>query len=143
MLLENKVAVVYGGGGIIGGAVARAFASEGARVFLAGRNRESLEAVAAEISHDGAIADIAVVDALDERAVEEHFASVVSTAGTVDICFNAVSHGDVHGSLLLTMPIDDFIRPVMTATRALFLTTRAAARHMTRHGSGVIMAITA
>src|ERR671935_134929 len=143
MLLENKVAVVYGGGGIIGGAVARAFASEGARVFLAGRKKESLEAVAAEISHDGAVADVAVVDALDEGAVEDHFASVVAAAGAVDICFNAVSHGDVHGSLLLTMPLDDFMRPVITATRAQFLTTRAAARHMTQRGSGVIMAITA
>src|SRR5919204_495454 len=143
MLLENKVAVVYGGGGIIGGAVARAFASEGARVFLAGRKKESLEAVAAEISHDGAVADVAVVDALDEGAVEDHFASVVAAAGAVDICFNAVSHGDVHGSLLLTMPIDDFMRPVITATRAQFLTTRAAARHMSQRGSGVIMAITA
>jgi NAD(P)-dependent dehydrogenase (short-subunit alcohol dehydrogenase family) len=143
MLLENKVAVVYGGGGIIGGAVARAFASEGARVFLAGRKKESLEAVAAEISHDGAIADLAVVDALDESAVQEHFASVVAAAGAVDICFNAVSHGDVHGSLLLTMPLDDFMRPVVTATRTLFLTTRAAARHMTQRGAGVIMAITA
>jgi NAD(P)-dependent dehydrogenase (short-subunit alcohol dehydrogenase family) len=37
MLLEHKVAVIYGGGGPIGGAVARAFAGEGARVFLIGR----------------------------------------------------------------------------------------------------------
>ena len=143
MLLENKVAVIYGGGGIVGGAVARAFASEGARVFIAGRAKERLEAVAAEISRDGSVADLAVVDALDEGAVEGHFASVVGAAGGVDICFNAVSHGDVHGSPLLTMPLDDFIRPVITATRALFLTTRAAARHMTQRGSGVIMAITA
>jgi 3-oxoacyl-[acyl-carrier protein] reductase len=143
VLLENKVAVVYGGGGIIGGAVARSFASEGARVYLAGRTRESLGAVAAEISGAGGFADIAVVDALDERAVDQHFASVVSAAGGVDILFSAVSHGDVHGSPLLTMPLDDFIRPVLTATRAQFLTTRAAARHMTERGSGVIIAITA
>ena len=39
MLLEGKNAVVYGGGGAIGGAVARAFAREGARVFLAGHTR--------------------------------------------------------------------------------------------------------
>ena len=143
MLLENKVAVVYGGGGIIGGAVARSFGSEGARVYLGGRTRESLEAVAAEISGAGGVADMAVVDALDEAAVEQHFASVVSAAGGVDILFSALSHGDVHGSPLLTMPLDDFIRPVVTATRAQFLTTRAAARHMTQRGSGVIMAITA
>jgi NAD(P)-dependent dehydrogenase (short-subunit alcohol dehydrogenase family) len=143
MLLENKVAVVYGGSGTIGGAVARAFASEGARVFIAGRTRQSLDAVPGELSSTGGVADLAVVDVLDERAVDEHFASVVRAAGAVDICFNAISHGDVHGSPLLTLPLDDFMRPVVTATRAQFLTTRAAARHMTERRSGVIMGITA
>jgi 3-oxoacyl-[acyl-carrier protein] reductase len=143
MLLENKVAVVYGGGGIIGRAVARAFSAEGARVFIAGRRRQSLEAVADEISQAGAGADVAAVDALDEHAVDQHFASVVRAAGAVDICFNAISHGDVHGSGLLEMALDDFMRPIVTATRSQFLTTRAAARHMTQRRSGVIMAITA
>lgn len=143
MLLEDKVAVVYGAGGIVGRTVAFAFAREGARVFIAGRTRQSLDAVAGEISRVGGVADLAVVDALDERAVEEHFASVVGTAGVVDICFNAISHGDVHGSPLLTMPLDDFMRPIMTAMRAQFLTTRAAARHMAQRRSGVIIAITA
>ena len=44
MLLEAKIAVVYGGGGTIGGAIARAFAREGARVALAGRTRAKLDA---------------------------------------------------------------------------------------------------
>ena len=46
MLLEGKNAVIYGGAGSVGGAVARAFGREGARVFLAGRTRETLEAMA-------------------------------------------------------------------------------------------------
>ena len=49
-LLEGKVAVIYGGGGGIGGGVARTFAREGARVFLVGRTRDTLDAVAKEIS---------------------------------------------------------------------------------------------
>jgi 3-oxoacyl-[acyl-carrier protein] reductase len=49
MLLEDKNAVIYGGGGSIGGAVGRAFAREGARVFLAGRTLTRLEEVAEEI----------------------------------------------------------------------------------------------
>ena len=143
MLLENKVAVVYGGGGIIGAAVARAFASEGARVFIAGRTRQRLDPVVRDICSAGGAAEAAVVDVLDERAVEEDFASMVKAAGGVDICFNAVSHGDVHGSPLLTMALDDFMRPVVEAARGQFLVTRAAARHMTARRSGVIMAITA
>src|SRR4029453_15939220 len=70
MLLEHKVAVIYGAGGPIGGAVARAFAREGARVFLAGRTKAKLEDVADAIRARGGAAETAVVDALDERAVE-------------------------------------------------------------------------
>jgi NADP-dependent 3-hydroxy acid dehydrogenase YdfG len=53
MLLENKNAVVYGAGGAIGGAVARAFAREGARVFLTGRTMDKIDAVAGDISAAG------------------------------------------------------------------------------------------
>ena len=49
MLLEDKNAVIYGARGSIGRAVARAFAREGAKVYLAGRTLESLEEVAQEI----------------------------------------------------------------------------------------------
>ena len=50
MLLEGKNAVIYGGGGSIGGGVARAFARESARIFLPGRTGESLEMVAADVT---------------------------------------------------------------------------------------------
>jgi 3-oxoacyl-[acyl-carrier protein] reductase len=143
MLLENKNAIVYGAGGAIGGAVARAFASEGARVFLAGRRQASVARVAAEIARAGGAAEIAQVDALDERAVEVHAASVAAQAGGIDISFTAISHGDVHGPPLLEMPYEEFARPVNNAIRAQFLTTRAAARQMTKRRTGVIMAITA
>ena len=143
MLLDNKNAVIYGAGGAIGGAVARAFAGEGARVFLTGRNHTPLERVAAEIERSGGKAEVALVDALDEAAVEEHAAGVTARAGGIDVSFNAISHGDVHGSPLLEMPYDDFARPVSNAIRANFLTTRAAARQMAPRRTGVIMGITA
>ncbi len=139
MLLEGKTAVIYGGGGSIGGAVARAFAREGARVFLAGRTLERLEAVANEIRSTGGVAEAAQVDALDERAVDEHVDAVVVGAGRIDISFNLISHGDVQGTPLVEMALQDFERPVVTALRTMFLTSRAAARHMIRQGSGVIL----
>ena len=46
LLLENKNAVIYGGGGAIGGAIARVFAREGARVFIAGRTQAKLDQAA-------------------------------------------------------------------------------------------------
>jgi NADP-dependent 3-hydroxy acid dehydrogenase YdfG len=67
MTLENKVAVIYGAGGAVGGAVARAFAREGARLFLAGLHRASVEVVAKEIISTGGTAEAAEVDALDEH----------------------------------------------------------------------------
>jgi 3-oxoacyl-[acyl-carrier protein] reductase len=143
VLLENKNAVVYGGGGTIGAAVARAFAREGARVFLAGRTGPALDRVAEEIAAAGGQAQTAVVDALDEEAVDEHADAVATSGGGIDVSFYAISHGDVHGAPLIDMPFEDFVRPISTAMRAQFLTARAAARHMTRRGSGVILTITA
>ena len=63
-ILENKSAVVFGAGGSIGAAVAKEFAAEGARVFLAGRTKASLEAVAEQITAAGGEAQTAAVDAL-------------------------------------------------------------------------------
>ncbi len=143
LLLEDRNAVVYGGGGVIGGAVARAFAREGARVFLAGRTVEALEAVASEITAGGGRANVASVDTLDEEAVDRHADTVAQEAGRIDVSFNAISHGDVHGMPLLDMPYEDFARPVEISMRSPFLTTRAVARHMVERGSGVVMTITA
>ena len=143
MLLENKSAVIYGAGGFIGSAVARAFAREGARVFLSGRTMATLDKVAEEISAAGGAAETAQVDALDENAVDDHADAVAGKAGGIDVSFNAIGHGDVHGAPLSEMPFEDFARPITNAIRAQFLTARAAARHMTKRGSGVIMAITA
>jgi NAD(P)-dependent dehydrogenase (short-subunit alcohol dehydrogenase family) len=139
MLLEAKNAVIYGGGGAIGGAVARAFAHEGARVFLAGRSLDKLEAVAQGIRSTGGEAHVAQVDALDEAAVDEHADAVAAQAGGLDISFNLITHGDVQGTPLAEMVLDDFARPIVTAVRTMFLTARAAARHMIRQRSGVIL----
>jgi 3-oxoacyl-[acyl-carrier protein] reductase len=140
VLLEDRNAVIYGGGGSIGGAVARAFAREGARVFLAGRTLARLERVAEELRSAGGVAETARVDALDENAVDAHADAVAAAAGGIDISFNLISHGDVQGTPLAEMELDDFTRPVFTAVRTTFLTSRAAARHMIRQGSGVILA---
>jgi NAD(P)-dependent dehydrogenase (short-subunit alcohol dehydrogenase family) len=139
MPLENKNAVIYGGGGAIGGAVARIFAREGASVFLAGRTREKLEAVAGDIEAAGGSAEASVLDALDERAVDGYVDAVVQRAGSIDISFNLISYDDLQGTPLAEMELDDFERPVVNAIRTQFLTSRAAARHMIRQGSGVIL----
>src|SRR5258708_23017169 len=88
MLLENKNAIIYGAGGAVGGAVARALARDGATVFLAGRTLAPVQAVAEEISARGGIADAAQADALHQQAIERHAAAVAVNAGRLDILFN-------------------------------------------------------
>jgi NAD(P)-dependent dehydrogenase (short-subunit alcohol dehydrogenase family) len=140
MLLDNKSAVIYGGSGSIGGAVARAFGREGARVFLSGRTLATLDEVAEAIRATGGAAETAEVDALDEQAVDRHADAVVAEAGGIDISFNLITHPHTHGIPLAEMGVDDFMAPVETAARTMFLTARAAARHMIRQRSGVILA---
>jgi 3-oxoacyl-[acyl-carrier protein] reductase len=140
MLLEGKNAVIYGGGGSIGGAVARVFAREGARVFLAGRTLATLEPVTTEITAAGGEAESAEVDALDEKAVVEHADAVVKQAEGLDISFNLITHPYTHGVHFHEMEADDFMAPIETAVRTLFITAKAAARHMIEQGSGVLLA---
>jgi 3-oxoacyl-[acyl-carrier protein] reductase len=140
MLLENRVAVIYGAGGAIGAAVARAFAREGATVHLAGRTRASLERVAGRIRSEGGGAETAEVDALDEAAVDGFVDAVADRAGRIDVSFNVISFGDVQRPLMELSP-EEFTRPVTTVTRTQFLTTRVAARHMIGQRSGVILAL--
>jgi NAD(P)-dependent dehydrogenase (short-subunit alcohol dehydrogenase family) len=138
-MLDGKVAIVYGGGGSIGGATAATFAREGATVVLVGRTRATLEAVAAEIAAAGGTAEVAVVDAFDEAAVDAHVADVVARHGHVDVTFNLVRRGDVQGTPLIDMATDDVLRAVADGLRTSFVTARAAARHMVQRGSGVVL----
>jgi NAD(P)-dependent dehydrogenase (short-subunit alcohol dehydrogenase family) len=138
MLLDAKTAIVYGAGGAIGSAVARAYAREGAEVHLAGRTRSTLEEVAQRIRHDGGAAHVAEVDVLDRAAVARH-ADGVAAGGGIDICFNATSNDDVQGTPLLEMPFEEFLRPVTKAVTAHFNVAVAVGRHMTRRGCGVIL----
>jgi NAD(P)-dependent dehydrogenase (short-subunit alcohol dehydrogenase family) len=140
MMLKNKNAVVYGAGGAVGGAVARAFAREGAKVFLTGRRVAPVKAVADEIAQAGRAAEVAQVDALDEQAVETHLGDVAKS-GNIDISFNAIGipQKGIQGIPLSELPVDSFMLPVSSYARAHFLTARAAARRMVPKGSGVIL----
>lgn len=144
MLLSNKTAVVYGTGGAIGGAVARAFAREGAHVFLTGRTTASLESVAQDIAAMGGVAEVAEFDAFDENAVTNHFADAVRTAGRIDIAFNTISiAGSTQGTPLIELTAEAVSLPIMHRVSANFLTARVAATHMVENGSGVILMMTA
>jgi len=139
MLLENRTAIVHGGSGAIGSAVARAYAREGADVHLTGRTRARLEGVAARISEEGGVAHIAVLDAVDRDEVERHAAAVANQSGGIDVCFNTTCNDDIQGTPLVDMPVGDLMQPVAKAVTSTFTVATAAARHMVGRGTGVIL----
>jgi len=142
MLLKDKVAVIYGGGGAIGSAVAGRFAREGAKVFVTGRTLEKLERITNEITWHGGSAEAAVVDALNEVEVEAHLASIVEKAGRIDTSFNAITpvpQQGTQGIPIAELSVDSFIAPITLYLRSQFITTRAAAKRMAAAGTGVIL----
>jgi NAD(P)-dependent dehydrogenase (short-subunit alcohol dehydrogenase family) len=142
MLLENKTAIIYGAGGAIGGAVARTFAREGAKVFLSGRTLGKVERVAREIIGAGGAAEAYQVDALDEAAIEAHVAKVFEATGRLDVSFNgitAVPQPGTQGIPIAELLVDAFTAPITLYLRSHFLTARAAARRMAEQGSGVLL----
>ena len=143
--LNNRIAVIYGAGGEIGGAVARAFAREGAKLFLTGHRLAPVAAVAESIVSAGGAAEAAQVDAHDEQAIDEHLQSVVAKAGRIDISFNAVGNSPAKylGPSLVDMDLEQFSMPITSYTTSYFLTARLAARRMLANKSGVIMTVTA
>jgi NAD(P)-dependent dehydrogenase (short-subunit alcohol dehydrogenase family) len=146
MLLKNKNVIVYGAGGGVGSAVARAFAREGARLFLVGRTLGKVEALARSIEKSGGTAEAAQLDALDEQAIERHASDVVQRAGRIDASFNAVgipaevvAEKGMQGVSLGQLPLEVFSAPILTYTRTNFLTARAAARRMVESKSGGVI----
>lgn len=142
-LLAGKVAVLYGGAGAMGQAVAHAFAREGATVVVTGRTPENVTRVADAVSAAGGTAESAVVDALDEEAVEAHVNDVAGRHGGVHISLNLISHGYTIGRPMADVAVRDFMVAVDSAIRTNLITGRAAARHMAQRGEGAILALTA
>jgi 3-oxoacyl-[acyl-carrier protein] reductase len=144
-LLNGRHTVVFGAGGSIGSAVAKEFAAEGAEVFLAGRTKAGIESVAREITASGGQAHFQVVDALDDAAVSAYINSIVKQAGRIDAVFNAVGpriSEYANGRHATVLTIEQFMLPLTTVLKSQFISARAAARHMVKQRSGVIIFLT-
>jgi NAD(P)-dependent dehydrogenase (short-subunit alcohol dehydrogenase family) len=144
-ILKGKHAVVFGAGGSIGSAVAKEFAVEGAEVFLSGRTKSSVEALAKQIAANGGTAHAAAIDTLDDAVVNRYIDGIVKQAGKVDVILDfagplAKEYGN--GKLAVDLPVEEFIVPLVTMVRSRFITARAAARHMIKARTGVIILVT-
>jgi NAD(P)-dependent dehydrogenase (short-subunit alcohol dehydrogenase family) len=144
-ILQGKHAVVFGAGGSFGSVVAREFAAEGAVVFLSGRSKPGLEEVAKQITADGGVAHVAVIDAEDPAAVDTYIDGIAREARSIDVVFNLVGprlkeYGG--GKLATQLTVDEFMAPLARLVKSQFITSRAAARHMVKQRSGVIIFVT-
>ena len=136
--LSGQGAVVTGGNGGIGLGMARALLAAGARVAIWGSNPEKTERARAQLAEE--CADAArvlafVCDVADEAQVDNTFAASVAALGRVDACFANAGIGG-GGASLMEMNLADFRRVQRVNVEGVFLTFRAAARHMAAHGLG-------
>src|SRR5881394_1763221 len=145
MQLRNKTAVIYGASGAIGSAVAHAFAKEGARVFITGKNKEAIQALAKDIISKGGFADAKQVDALDQEEVNKHLKMLIEKEGKLDISFNAmgIPQTGVQGIPLLQLTPEGYMNPISSYSKSHFITATAAAKQMVEKKSGVILTLTA
>jgi 3-oxoacyl-[acyl-carrier protein] reductase len=138
-MLDQRCAVIYGGSGAIGSAVASVFAREGAAVYLAARSRERLEDAAKTIRAIGGKVEVATVDVLDPQAVADHAKLVASRANGIDVMLNAVSFMHDQGKTIDDLSVEEFMLPVDRFIRAMFNTAKGVVPHLNREA--VILAL--
>jgi NAD(P)-dependent dehydrogenase (short-subunit alcohol dehydrogenase family) len=144
-VLSGRRAVVFGAAGTIGAAVAKEFVAAGAEVFLSGRTKSSVEAVATHVTVNGGRAHAAVVDTLDDAVVNQYLSGIANEMGKIDIVLDvtgppAKEYGNT--KMAVDLPIEEFMVPLDTMVRSRFITARAAARHMIKQHAGVIILVT-
>ena len=144
-ILQGKYAVIFGAGGSIGKAVAREFAAEGAEVFISGRTKATVDAVARQIKTNSGKVHATVVDTLNDAAVTKYVDDVAKQTGKIDVILDAagpLAKDYGNGKIAMDLPVEQFMVPLATMVRSRFITSRAAARHMIKQRSGVIIFVT-
>jgi len=129
--LENKVALITGGNGGIGHAIALGLCSAGANVAVTGRNSQKNEIVAEELGDAGAVFSL---DVRDEPAVERTIAQVVERFGRLDILVNNAGNG--RGGPVMEMSGEDWEAVIGTHLTGSFLCAKHAAKMMAAQGTG-------
>jgi NAD(P)-dependent dehydrogenase (short-subunit alcohol dehydrogenase family) len=146
--LSDQGVLITGGNSGIGLGMARALLASGAKVAIWGsRSEKTVQAKAALVAEfPEAAADdrihALVCDVGDEAQVESTFAATVAALGRVDACF-ANAGVSSKGTSILDMELAEFQRVQRVNVEGVFLTLRAAARHMVAHGRGGSLVATA
>jgi len=143
--LKRKTAIITGGGGALGGAIAEAFAIEGANIILIGRSQESLnEKLTAIQSLTGVEASAIACDVLDEKALLNAKGQILSDFGSIDILVNAAG-GNQKGATIspnqtfFDLNIPDFEKVVDLNLMGTVLPCQVFGEVMANQKTGVIL----
>lgn len=139
--LNGKTAIVTGAGGVIGGAIAKAFAENGANVVITGRTRKTLEATCAEIQAKGGECTIITADISDKAQIANLMEQTIATYGSLDILVN---NAGINGGADDRKPFweyndDLWDRIIATDLSGVYYLSKPAAQHMVKQGSGCII----
>ncbi|MDQ3865135.1 MAG: SDR family oxidoreductase, partial [Actinomycetota bacterium] len=144
--LEGQVAVVTGGTGVLGGAMARGLARAGAKVGVLGRRKEKAEAAAQTIEKDGGEALALPADVLDRNELEAAREAVVERWGRLDVLVNAAG-GNIPqatldpGQSFFDLPVEGMERVIALNLQGTLLSSQVFAEAMARAGRGCIVNI--
>jgi 3-oxoacyl-[acyl-carrier protein] reductase len=142
-MLKDKTVIIYGASDSLGGTIAKAMASAGARIFVTNRHHDLAKKIADEINAAGGQAEPAKVDASIQDDVQNHIEDVVKKSGRLDVSFNLAGIEVLQNVPLIELSARDFVQPVADAMHTHFLTATAGGKVMVQQRSGVILTLTA
>lgn len=142
-MLAGRNAVIFGGSGAIGSAVAHVLAREGARVQLGARHEEPLDQIAQEIRRTGGKADVFSVDALDEKGMFDAVAQTAQRTGDIDIVVNATGFMHDQGKELSELSHAEFVQGYSPFLTAQFNISKAISPWMGRKREGAFITVVA
>lgn len=143
MLLKDKVAVIFGGSGAIGSAVARVMSREGADIYLGARIQHKLDRVAGDIRASGGKAETFCIDVLDEQSTIERTAKLAQQTGGFDVVINATGFIHNQGKSIAELSLAEFRQGFEPFLSAQFNISKAVAPHMGGERAGSILTVVA
>lgn len=141
MLLDGKNIVIFGGSGAIGSAMARAFVTEGAHVWLGARRHDRSEIVAEKLRASGGKVGTFIVDCLDESGTTKAISDLAQNIGGIDVAVNATSFMHNQGSAIDDLDLATFLSPIDNFLTSLFNSSKAVVPHMGKLRQGVILTL--
>ncbi|WP_038344074.1 SDR family NAD(P)-dependent oxidoreductase [Acinetobacter sp. A47] len=144
MLVKNKNAVIFGGSGAVGHAIAHALSREGANVYLGARHPHKLDQVAAEICPaEGQQVKTFLVDVLDEQATTLAMSAMAEHLANIDIVINATSFMHNQGKQLSQLTLHEFMQGITPFLAAQFNIAKAVAPYMGIQHTGAMISMVA